>query len=170
MAFAAVATLPPSNSSALALSMPTLNHSSCVLATMVRAGRSTVAHMSAKQYTNDYSGRLESALDDAGKSIHDLADELKVTYQAIKKVLDGKSKMLTADRNVQAARYLNVDSEWLATGKGNRTPTRSTWPLSSDLLAALRTASPQALRQVENAARNVLDLPLLPRWETAAAA
>lgn len=125
--------------------------------------------MTAKHYTDDYAGRLQSALDDAGKSLGDLADHLEVTYQAVKKVVDGKTKMLNAEHNVHAARFLNVDSEWLATGKGSRAPTRS-WPLSAELLTVLRSASPKAVRQVENAARNVLDLDLVPNWETAAAA
>lgn len=47
-----------------------------------------------------------------------LAAHIGVSYQAIKKLLDGGSKMLNAENNVKAAHALGVSSEWLATGKG----------------------------------------------------
>lgn len=70
---------------------------------------------------NDYSSRFASAMRQAGKTEHDVAEAVGITYQAVKKVLNGTSKMLRADNNVAAARLFGVSSEWLATGKGSRT-------------------------------------------------
>lgn len=66
----------------------------------------------------DYWDRLEAALKHAGKSLKDLQLHLKVSYQAMKKVQDGKTKALTAENNAHAARFLSIDSYWLATGEG----------------------------------------------------
>lgn len=65
---------------------------------------------------------------DAGKSTSALAAELKVTYQAIDKVLKGNTKELTASNNSKAAKFLQVNTDWLATGKGDvaRTPRQVT--------------------------------------------
>jgi hypothetical protein len=52
-----------------------------------------------------------------------MADELKVSYQAVKKVVDGKSNAFTAANNDTASRFLGVNSRWLATGKGPVRPT-----------------------------------------------
>lgn len=72
----------------------------------------------------EYKDRLAKAMKEAGKSTSALATELKVTYQAIDKVLKGNTKELTASNNSKAAKFLEVDTDWLATGKGfsARTP------------------------------------------------
>lgn len=51
-------------------------------------------------------------------SVHQLADELGISYQAVKKVLDGSTSAFTAFNNSKAARFLKVSSDWLATGEG----------------------------------------------------
>lgn len=94
------------------LYMPALNHGSCNNATMVFSGAHTLSTMV------DYWDRLEAALKHAGKSLKDLQLHLKVSYQAMKKVQDGKTKALTAENNAHAARFLSIDSYWLATGEG----------------------------------------------------
>lgn len=66
----------------------------------------------------DYWDRLEAALTHSGKTLKDLQLHLKVSYQAMKKVSDGKTKALTAENNANAAQFLGIDSDWLATGKG----------------------------------------------------
>lgn len=68
----------------------------------------------------DYASRFNDAMRAAGKTEHDVAEALGITYQAVKKILNGTSKMLRADNNVVAARLFGVSSEWLATGKGSR--------------------------------------------------
>jgi hypothetical protein len=70
----------------------------------------------------DYWERLEAALKHSGKSLKDLQLHLDVSYQAMKKVQDGKTKALTAENNAHAAKFLAIDSHWLATGEGTMVP------------------------------------------------
>jgi phage repressor protein C with HTH and peptisase S24 domain len=56
----------------------------------------------------------------AGVSTTQLARELDISYQAVKKVLSGGSGAFNAENNAAAARFLGVSSDWLATGKGER--------------------------------------------------
>ncbi len=67
----------------------------------------------------EYKERLEKAMKDAGTSVTQLANALGVSYQAVKRVLEGKSRAFTAHNNTVAARFLGVSSEWLATGNMN---------------------------------------------------
>jgi len=50
---------------------------------------------------------------------HQVAKHLKITYTAVKKVLDGKTSALTASNNARAAQLTSVRSDWLATGEGD---------------------------------------------------
>lgn len=47
-----------------------------------------------------------------------LAEELGVSYVAVKKVLDGLTRAFTAENNSRAAAFLGVSPDWLATGEG----------------------------------------------------
>lgn len=111
----------------------------------------------------DYTERLHAAMRLAGMdplapaSITALAVALGVSYQAVKKLVDGTSKKMDVAHNVKASRFLRVDSEWMATGEGDPRGMRS-WPLSEELLVACRAADPKSLRRAENAARAALDL------------
>ena len=67
----------------------------------------------------EYGERLSEAMRVNGLSIRQLADKVGVTYQAIKKVVDGKSTALSAPNHVLAAQALGVSSEWLALGRGS---------------------------------------------------
>lgn len=64
----------------------------------------------------EYKDRLETAMKASGTSHQKLADALGVSYQAVKKVTDGKSKAFDAFNNARAARILGVTSDWLALG------------------------------------------------------
>lgn len=66
----------------------------------------------------EYSDRLATAMKDAGVKTQQLADALGLSYQAVKKVLDGKSSAFSAINNDNAARVLQVSPSWLATGQG----------------------------------------------------
>ncbi|WPH22286.1 LexA family transcriptional regulator [Variovorax paradoxus] len=57
-----------------------------------------------------------------GVEISQLAKALGISYQAVKRLLEGKSKTFNAQNNEEAARFLNVSSRWLATGKGSMNP------------------------------------------------
>ena len=54
----------------------------------------------------------------AGVKTQALANAIGVSYQAVKKVLDGKSKAFDAENNSKAAAFLNVNPDWLARGQG----------------------------------------------------
>lgn len=79
----------------------------------------------------DYWDRLHAALQHAGKTTKDLQEHLRVSYQAMKKVEDGKTKALTAENNARAARFLGINSHWLATGEesmlDNKPPHWGSW-------------------------------------------
>lgn len=65
-----------------------------------------------------YSDRLIEAMKAAGVSTTDLARAIGISYQAVKKAREGGQ--FGSENNIAAARYLGVNSEWLATGKGTR--------------------------------------------------
>lgn len=71
--------------------------------------------------TSTYQERLAEAMQDAGVDVSRLASQLGVSYQAVKKVMDGKTKSLTAANNAAAAQFLSVDPSWLASGRGQKT-------------------------------------------------
>lgn len=56
-------------------------------------------------------------MEDAGCSIQRLADALGISYQAVKKAVEGKTKAFSAENNAKTAQFLGVPSEWLATGQ-----------------------------------------------------
>lgn len=66
----------------------------------------------------DYKDRLAEAMRDRSVSASALAKQLKISYQAVKKVLDGKSGAFTASNNDEAAAFLSVSSRWLSRGVG----------------------------------------------------
>lgn len=113
MAFAADVTVPPSSSRALDLCMNLLNHGSKQNATGVQTSGGKVTTV-----VTDYKDRLAEAMKDAKLSPADLARELKLSYQAVSKVLKGGQ--FGMENNLKAAKRLGVRSEWLATGKGPR--------------------------------------------------
>lgn len=69
---------------------------------------------------NTYAQRLDEAMRDAGVSVTALAAALGVSYQAVRKVLNGQTKSLTARNNQAAADHLGVRAAWLATGDGQK--------------------------------------------------
>ena len=66
----------------------------------------------------DYSGRLQAAMKLRKVSVAELAESIGLSYQAVKKVFDGKSNAFTAENNSKAAKRLGIYSDWLATGLG----------------------------------------------------
>lgn len=90
-----------------------------------------------------FQDRLSTALAGASVSPRELARELGVSVQAIGQVLSGETRALTAANCARAARFLAVDTLWLATGEGEMRPAQQTptMALSSeekDLIVALR--------------------------------
>lgn len=66
----------------------------------------------------DYSERLQAAMKLRKVSVAELAEGMGLSYQAVKKVFDGKSNAFTAENNSKAAKILGIYSDWLATGLG----------------------------------------------------
>lgn len=64
----------------------------------------------------NYSHRLAAAMKLRLVSTAMLASAICMSYQGVKKVLDGKTRGLGTLNNLSAARYLSVDPEWLAVG------------------------------------------------------
>jgi hypothetical protein len=63
---------------------------------------------------DEYKDRLRAAMDTAGVSVHRLADHLGISYQAVKKVLDGGTRYLIVPNHIRAAELLGVECNWLA--------------------------------------------------------
>lgn len=66
----------------------------------------------------DYGARLQIAIDLAGKERGRLARELGISAQAVGQVIRGATGAFNAANNARAARFLEVDPFWLATGEG----------------------------------------------------
>jgi hypothetical protein len=94
----------------------------------------------------EYKDRLKWAMDNkpvGPATIRDMSDALKISYQAVRKVVLGDTHAFTAINNDKAASYLHVNSRWLATGKGSPNiphasgahiaaePNNSGWPAQS---------------------------------------
>jgi len=67
----------------------------------------------------EYADRLSAAMNASGVTTTALAKAMGVSYQAVKRVLEGKSKAFTAANNSEAARILGVSARWLAMGRGH---------------------------------------------------
>lgn len=65
----------------------------------------------------DYWDRILDALKHAGVTPKQLQENLSISYQAMKKLEEGKTKSFSAENNARAARFLGVNSFWLATGE-----------------------------------------------------
>lgn len=75
-----------------------------------------------------YGKRLDKALGAAGKSRKELAAQLGCSPQAVGMVITGAGKQerfLSVENHAEAARFLRVDSYWLATGKGEMRPSEA---------------------------------------------
>jgi len=66
----------------------------------------------------EFKERLKLAMEHAHVGREALRTKLKVSRVAIDKLLDGRSKSMSAENCAHAARYMGVDLFWLATGEG----------------------------------------------------
>lgn len=139
MALAVEATVPPSNLIASSLRMAALNHGSRHVATMVHARAYRIATMV------EYCDRLKEAMTDEHVTVAALAAHMNLSYQAVKKVLDGKTNAFTASNNDIAARFLKVSPSWLATGRLPKRPAASTAAAEAGPASIEAGLSPRAL-------------------------
>ena len=98
---------------ALAFNMLPLNHGSIKNATEVQIRPGIVPTV-----VESYGERLGQAMKASGVSTSELARRMGISYQAVKKVLNGGS--FGTENHRTAARLLGVEGEWLLTGKGTR--------------------------------------------------
>lgn len=83
----------------------------------------------------EYKDRLAAAMADSKVTVHQLADELGITYNGVKKALRGGDKgdsEMGAWNNSKAARFMRVDPDWLATGDGAMHSER-VWPFGDQI-------------------------------------
>lgn len=97
---------------------------------------------------DDYARRLSLAMGAGGErpttqAMKDLASALGVTYQAVAKLWSDSSKAFTAYNNSIAAEHLQVDPDWLATGKGTMRSAK-VWPFGA-------TVTPEVFFQLDQA-------------------
>lgn len=98
---------------------------------MVQVRRVTMATM-----VDDYSDRLKEAMEDRNVDEAFVSKKLKVSPQAVRKVLLGGSNTFSAENNAKAAKLLNVNPDWLVLGRAE--------PKSRVFGSALQTvATPQ---------------------------
>ena len=71
-----------------------------------------------KHIHTTYSERLTAAMKYAEKSRKDVADALSISQAAVGRILNIEGATFTAENNSIAAQFLNVDTDWLATGEG----------------------------------------------------
>lgn len=85
----------------------------------------------------EYSERLKAAMDARSTSVSQLATGMGVSYQAVKRVLDGLSKAFSAANNTKASAFLRVSPDWLATGVGSMDATfdRNIRPVAAGMRA-----------------------------------
>nr|WP_182312138.1 XRE family transcriptional regulator [Comamonas testosteroni] len=67
---------------------------------------------------SEYRERLKEAMEKRGVKTTELANGMGISYQAVKRVLDGLSTAFTAANNAKAAFFLRINPNWLATGEG----------------------------------------------------
>lgn len=82
----------------------------------------------------DYSARLKQAMDAAGVDIPGFSKSLGISYQALRKALNGGR--LGMQNHAKAAKMLGVSGDWLATGKGERKTTNAPAPTKGDVYEA----------------------------------
>lgn len=102
----------------------------------------------------EYSERLKAAMARAQVKTRTLSDAIGMSYQGVKKVIDGKSNAFSAENNSRAAAVLGVNPDWLATGEGAMagdevasTPSEPTLPEALELVANALSSVPAEKRQ-----------------------
>lgn len=112
----------------------------------------------------DYKDRLDRAMLARSVTHRQLAAAIKISYQAVKKVTEGKSTAFTAENNSKVAKFLKISSDWLAAGDGEMTlePETNSWPFSDELLAAIGKLDDADLWYAENTLRGSLKMAPLP--------
>lgn len=97
----------------------------------------------------EHNERIKIALTLSQKKASQLQKELGVSPAAMTYLLKGDSKGFSAENNARAARFLEVDAYWLATGEGAPRPMQP-WPFPMILPSQYEQLGADFRRQVEN--------------------
>jgi transcriptional regulator with XRE-family HTH domain len=83
-----------------------------------------------------YKNRLKELMDAKGIGRGELASEIGISYQGVRKVFDSDGAF-GSENNLKAADYFGVNPRWLATGEGDSRPTKAQEPVgySAEALA-----------------------------------
>lgn len=144
--------------------MPELKHSLKQEATILYARESNLYAMS-----TTYGERLDRALRMTGKDRLYLAAQIDISVQAISQVIAWKTKALTAENSARAARVLQVDGYWLATGEGepqgqlNAPAANEAWPFVSLTRERFEAAPAHVRGMIEGRA-----VAYIEEWEASA--
>jgi transcriptional regulator with XRE-family HTH domain len=111
----------------------------------------------------DFKERLAHAIERAKASRPQLVQALGVSSQAISQVLAGDTKALTAENTAKAARFLQVDWYWLATGEGSPEPVH--WPFSAELRSEVAKLDRASLLRMENMLRATFGMKAVEKLE-----
>jgi transcriptional regulator with XRE-family HTH domain len=84
-----------------------------------------------------------------------LAKVLGIKQGSVTQLETGKSKSPKSSTLTKAARYFEVDPEWLMTGKGPQQPVASLDPVEAELIAFYRDLSPEGQAYVFGSAKSV---------------
>lgn len=123
----------------------------------------------------EFKDRLKFAMDQAGAGREALRAKLQISRVAVDKLLDGRSKSMSAENCAHAAQFLGVDGFWLATGKGDPHPVRAEhtareplpkyapvksapWPMQTVSLAEYLSLSERQQGHIEGQIRALLDV------------
>ncbi len=126
-----------------------------------------------------YGERLLQALTASKKTRSQLAEKLGISEQAVGQVILGNTKAFSAENSARAARFLEVDDLWLATGEGEPAAADRTrivevaWPfprvtwqrvarLSAEELAFVEAKLETELTRAEERLAGKLGAPVTP--------
>lgn len=70
---------------------------------------------------NDFSARLKKAIENKGASLDEIAKSTGISQETLGNMLSEKIKETNTNRIKTLASYLQVNDDWLITGKGNMT-------------------------------------------------
>jgi len=99
-----------------------------------------------QKHETDYSHRLKMAIAARNVSYIQLAKAMGVTYQAVQKVITGKTKEFGASNHFRAAEYLSVNPIWLLEGSGSMNGSEPATPMRSALSFQSRGQDRRRLR------------------------
>lgn len=122
----------------------------------------------------EFKDRLKVAMEHASVGREALRAKLKVSRVAVDKLLDGRSKSMSAENCAHAAQYLGVDMFWLATGAGHMAQGEALkaressanyalkkareWPMQTVTLDEYLTLSERQQGHIEGQIRALLDV------------